>query len=153
MTARASVRLLPPQLPFTAVHGAFVDGGWSGGPVTLTAPLVADEPEVARYRREGEVATYAVDPVVWLRTVATDATSSLPDLPWVSPTEVLAWLATVGSTEPARERRLLGVLASGELGLRRAVPALRRLAAADDALVAAAARRVLSGLAQPSGSR
>lgn len=143
-----TVRLLPPEMPFTAIHAAFVTAGWEGGPVTRTAPLVADEPEVARYRRGDVVITYALDPVMFLRTVAGDAPPSvLPELPWVDGAEVLTWLATEGEGEPARERRLLGILAAAELGLREATPTLRRIAISDDALLAAAARHATARLA------
>lgn len=147
--------LLPPEMPYAAIHAAFVTSGWEGGPVTRTAPLVADEPEVARYRRGDAVVTYSLDPVMFLRTLTGDAPpSALPDLPWVSDATVLGWLATAGEGEDARERRLLGVVAAEELGMREAVPALRLIAAGDDVLVGAAARRAAAGLATtPTRSR
>lgn len=146
--------LLPPEMPFAAIHGAFVTAGWDGGPVTRTAPLVADEPEVARYQRGDVVVTYSLDPVMFLRTVTGDAPpSELPDLPWLGGADVLSWLATDGDEEPARERRLLGVVAAAELGLRESLPALRRIAASDDPLLAAAARHAGTRLATPTRSR
>lgn len=137
--------VLPPELPFTAVHAAFVEAGWTGGPIMLTPPMVAGEPELARYRNGESVATYTADPVMWLRTVTTADPLPLPGFPVVAPTTVLTWLADDGADEVARERRLLGVVAAGELGLAKAVPRLRLLGAdEDDPLLAAAARRALS---------
>lgn len=146
--------LLPPETPYAAIHAAFVTSGWEGGPVTRTAPLVADEPEVARYRRGDAVVTYSLDPVMFLRTLTGDAPrSALPDLPWVSDATVLGWLVTDGEGEDARERRLLGVVAAEELGMREALPALRRLAAGADALIAATAARAVATLTSSTGSR
>lgn len=143
-----STRLLPPEMPFAAIHGAFMTAGWAGGPVTRTPPLVADEPEVARYRRGDAVVTYSLDPVMFLRTISGEAPpSAMPEVPWVDGATVLSWLATEGDGELARERRLLGVMAAAELGLREALPALHGIARSDDALLAAAARHATARLA------
>jgi hypothetical protein len=77
----AGVVVLAPAFPFVEVARAFERAGWTGGPTTALAPLVAGEPEVAVWRRGGSVARYSCDPVVWLRVVRVEGDEPLPDLP------------------------------------------------------------------------
>jgi len=137
--------LIRPEVPYGAVHSAAVGAGWTGGPVTLTPSLIRDEPELARFRRDGQVATYELDPVAMLRLWR--APSPPPDgLPLISEDDVLAMLAETGPTG-SPEALLRGVLAAGELRLAKAVPGLlalshRRL----PPVVAAAVRASLAGI-------
>ncbi|GGL14582.1 hypothetical protein [Nocardia jinanensis] len=127
MTAGAAARtwVVRPEVPFRAVHAALLGAGWVGGPVTLFPPLVRDEPEVARYRRAGEVATYELDPVAWLRLL--HSPDSPPGLPVLQDADILELLELPGSDIESAEGLLRGVLAAGELRLARAVPKLTRI--------------------------
>src|SRR4051812_18620429 len=123
---KVQTSLVRPEVPFVAVHAAFVDAGWTGGPVVRTRPVVHDEPEVARYRRRHDVATYEADPVAWLRVL--HATGPPPPLlPLLLPTDVLDLVGTRVHDAATRERVLLGVLGAATLRLPAAVPTLRRL--------------------------
>ena len=129
MTAQGAVHtsVIRPETPYVAVHSALLDDGWSGGPVTLTPPLVRDEPEAARYRRDREVATYELDPVAWLRLLRAPGPPP-PGLPLLDEADVLALLDLPGSDTESLEGVLRGVLAAAEMGLSKAVPRLQRLA-------------------------
>ncbi len=120
----AGVWILRPEVPYAAVHGAAVTSGWIGGPVTLTPPLIRDEPELARFRRDAEVATYELNPVAMLRTWR--GAPPPEALPLVAPDEVLQELAELKQTSStdSLEGLLRAVLAAGDFGLGEAVPRL-----------------------------
>lgn len=128
MTSRTAVHtfVIRPETPYAAVHSALLNDGWAGGPVTRTRPLLSGEPEVARYRRDEEVATYELDPVAMLRLLRTPAAAP-QGLPLLAEVDVLALLDLRGSDIGSQQGLLLGALAAGELGLAKAVPRLRRL--------------------------
>jgi hypothetical protein len=130
--------VIRPEIPYVGIHSLLVRDGWSGGPVTLTPPLVRDEPEAARFRRGRQVASYALDPVIWLRLLR--STRPPPaDLPLLSATEILGLLDLPGSDTESLEGLLLGVVAAGECGLEKAVPRLLRLRSRPASPIVAAA--------------
>ncbi|QQZ18440.1 MULTISPECIES: hypothetical protein [Rhodococcus] len=114
--------LIRPEVPYAAVHNAAVGAGWAGGPVTLTPPLIRDEPELARFRRDDERATYEMNPVAMLRVWRARAAPPV-GLPLIHAAEVLAMLDQTASTDPS-EGLLRAVLAAGELRVVKAVPRL-----------------------------
>jgi hypothetical protein len=118
----ATTWAIQPDVPYAAVHSAAVGDGWSGGPVTRTPSLIRDEPELARFRRQGQVATYELNPVAMLRLWHA-ACSPPSGLPLIQEADILALL---NQTDPdnSSESLLRGVLAAGELRLAKAVPAL-----------------------------
>jgi hypothetical protein len=138
---RTPTLVLAPEVPFHEVHAWLVGAGWEGGPVNLTPPLIADEPEVARWRRGDQLADYALDPVM-LRVLRGPVGE--PALPALGQCEVLALLDRDPRT--ATEAVLRGVLAARALHLARAAPRLRALGAARVPMVAAAARSTLRDL-------
>lgn len=146
MSAPARTLVLAPEVPFHEVHAWLLGGGWDGGPVTRTPPLIAGEPEAALWRRGDEVADYALDPVVMLRVLR--GAVGEPALPTLGQREVLALLGRDPRT--ATEAVLRGVLAARALRLVRAVPRLRALETVRVPLIAAAARSALEYLSHTS---
>lgn len=149
---RAAVWLIQPHVPYAAVHAAAVDDGWAGGPVTLTPPLLRDEPEVARFRRHGTVATYELDPVAMLRRWRSPVRPPA-SLPLVHREDVLAALDQTGAAD-CDESLLRAVLGAGEWRLAEALPRLlairrRRL----PPVVADAVEASLNRIAQCGGTR
>jgi hypothetical protein len=131
------VVILDPSCSYRVVEAAFLEDGWSGGPVTALAPLVPGEPEAATWRREGFAVRYTCDPVMWFRLLRSDADVQLPDLPRVTVDEVDVLL---GSEIDADQ--LLGIRAVEVLEARQLLAHLDRLMLTTSPIVSAEARRV-----------
>lgn len=136
------VVVLDPRTRYGQIAAAFAADGWRGGPTTLTASLLPGEPELAAWRRDGTVARYDCDPVVWLRVLRVTGSTALPPLPELRPHDVRRLLASASPDD-----QLLGVLAAAELMLAGARPAVARLATRSLPAVRTAARHALKRLA------
>jgi len=136
MTGRV---VLEPALPFAAIQAAFREGGWRGGPTTLTAPLLPGEPELAVWRKDGTVVQYEYNPVVGLRVLEVAGDALPPQLTALSPDAIRQAL-----NSPDETTQLFGVLASTELGLREVRRQLETLMTTGTPLVRTYARRALA---------
>jgi hypothetical protein len=136
------VLVLAPSYRYGQLAHALEQAGWSGGPVTALAPLVAGEPEAATWRRLGQVVRYTCDPVVWLRVLRVDAAEGLPQLPLLSVEDVALLLES-----PDEDEQLLGIQALGALAAKELAPRLDALCASPSPFVAATARAVRGDLA------
>jgi hypothetical protein len=125
----ADVIMLRPEVSFAQIHWLFLAAGWRGGATVATPPLVPAEPELAVWRRERAVVRYECNPVVWLRVLRpSGAAATLPVLPALTATDVLALLQGPAQTDAQAGRVLLGILAARESKLPEAVPLLHLLA-------------------------
>jgi hypothetical protein len=136
-----AVVVLRPDVRYGEVAAAFAAAGWRGGPTTLTPALLPGEPELAAWRRDGTVARYECNPVVWLRVLRVVGPAAPPPLPALRRDDVHRLLAS-----PSAEDQLLGVLAAAALALTDARRAVTRLATHAAPAVRLAARHAMTRL-------
>jgi hypothetical protein len=62
--------MLPPEVSFAQLRAILIEAGWHEQPVRGSwPPLLAGEPESARFEKEGEVLLYSFNPAVRLRLI------------------------------------------------------------------------------------
>jgi hypothetical protein len=142
-----TVLVLAAGLPFVRLEAIMAGLGWSGGPLGTLPPLLAGEPELARWRRAIAVADYDFDPVSRLRRL-TLIGAGPPErgalsaaLPLLDAADVAALLRSA-----ADEAVLRGILAADALRLRDLRDELTRIAAGPDDVLAPAAAAVAERL-------
>lgn len=140
-----ATRALAPDYGFASVAARLRAEGWRQVDLPgLLPPLLAGEPELARFEKAGAVLDYSFNPAIGLRLLSGPAPESLPELRE-------AGIATL-ITSQVEDQMLCGALAAAALDLRalhapildaaaRASPALRPLLARAAARLAPAPAR------------
>src|SRR5436309_918668 len=118
--------VLSPPLTFSAVAEMLELEGWEGGPITSLPPLIAGEPEFARWTRAGGTLRYEFNPVAEVRMVEVEGSAGAPPLPVLTREELEERFAS-----PSPQDQLFGVLAARHLGPEAFVSHLERLSHAD----------------------
>ena len=104
------VRVLAPDYAFAALAARLRAGGWRRLDLPgLLPPLLAGEPELARFERAGAVLDYSFNPAIGLRLLTGPAPDGLPEL---REAEIAALIASQDAA-----RMLCGALAAAALDL------------------------------------
>jgi hypothetical protein len=133
--------VLRPDFSFVELEAVLAAHGWAGGSSTAFPPLVAGEPELARWTKRRAALDYTCNPAIWFRTLQAEGVGEAEwsllgsDLPHLAESDVLELLHDADD-----ERVLLGLFAARALGATAAAPRIAELTAHARPLVRDTAR-------------